>query len=101
MFQYYFKWADGKEARAKTVVRNVIKNLLPNVFYEARLQSIIAYRRHGLNLNISRSEACKMYPPVQDYMRVSYNFFLAIHENTFLYNLAELFCHNLFEKNMK
>ncbi|CAN6351985.1 unnamed protein product [Urochloa humidicola] len=67
-FWYYFKWADGKEARAKTVVRNVIKKLIPNAFYEARLQSIIAYHR-GLKVYISRSEACKMYPPVQDYMK--------------------------------
>lgn len=68
-FWYYFKWADGKEVGAKRVVRNVIKNLLPNAFYEARLQSIIAYHRHVRKVYISRSEACKMYPPVQQYMQ--------------------------------
>ena len=75
MFQYYFKWADGKEVGAKRVVQNVIKNLLPNAFYEARLQSIIAYHRHVRKVYISRSEACKMYPPVQQYMQFSCNFF--------------------------
>lgn len=69
--QYYFKWADGKEAEAKRVVRNVVKKLLPNAFYEARLQSIIAYHRHILKINITRNEACKLYPPVEDYMKVS------------------------------
>lgn len=68
-FWYYFKCADGKEAEAKRVVRNVIKKLLPNAFYEARLQSIIAYHRYILKVNITRNEASKLYPSLEDYMK--------------------------------
>jgi hypothetical protein len=68
--QYYFKWADVKEAEAKRVVHNVIKKLLLNAFYEAWLQSIITYHRHVLKVYITRTEAWKLYPPVE-YMKVS------------------------------
>ncbi|KAL6643327.1 hypothetical protein ACP70R_018992 [Stipagrostis hirtigluma subsp. patula] len=68
-FWHYFKWADGKEAAAKRVVRNVIKKLVPNAFYEARLQSIITYHRYVLKAKISRSEARKEYPQVEEYMK--------------------------------
>jgi hypothetical protein len=68
--QYYFKCVDGKEAEAKRVVHNVIKKLLPNVFYEARIQYIITYHRLVLEVYITRIEARKLYPPVE-YMKVS------------------------------
>lgn len=34
-FWQYFKWANGTEVEAKRVVRNVIKNLIPQAIYEA------------------------------------------------------------------
>jgi hypothetical protein len=71
LVQQYFKWANGTEVEAKRVVRNVIKNLIPQAIYEARIWSITSYHRKVLKVSISRSEACRKYHTLEQYMRVS------------------------------
>jgi siderophore synthetase component len=67
--QLWFKWPNAKEHAARRVVRNVVKKLIPQMFYEGRIQSVIDYRNHVLRKKIKRAQACQTYL-TEEYMQV-------------------------------
>jgi hypothetical protein len=68
--QLWFKWPNGKEHAARRVVRNIVKKLIPQMFYEGRIQSVIAYHNHVLSKKIKRAQACQTYLTKEEYMQV-------------------------------
>lgn len=68
--QLYFRWAEGTENAARRVVHNVVKDSFSDVFYEAHIQSVIDYHVLILKKPIERSEACRKYLTVAQYMKV-------------------------------
>jgi hypothetical protein len=51
-------------------VRNVVKKLIPQMFYEGRIQSVITYHNHVLSKKIKRAQACQIYLTKEEYMQV-------------------------------
>jgi hypothetical protein len=60
------------ENAARRVVRNVIKKLIPQIFYEGRIQSVITYYNRVLGKKIKRAQACQIDLTVEEYVQVIY-----------------------------
>ncbi|KAG2640796.1 hypothetical protein PVAP13_2KG119432 [Panicum virgatum] len=60
---------NGMENAARRVVRNVIKKLIPQIFYEGRIQSVIIYYNRVLGKKIKRAQACQIDLTVEEYVQ--------------------------------